>query len=64
MLNVPVCWISKAGRGVPLSSSEAEYAVLSEAFKEIKFMDFLLRDIGIDFKLQIVVKPITLVQFL
>jgi hypothetical protein len=56
LMNVPVCWRSKAQRGVTLSSSEAEYFAISEAIKEIKFMYFLLRDIGIDVELPIVVK--------
>jgi hypothetical protein len=54
--NVPVCWRSKAQRGVTLSSSEAEYVAISEAVKEIKFLYFLLRDIGIEVDLPIVVK--------
>jgi hypothetical protein len=37
-MNVPVCWRSKAQKGVTLSSSEAEYVAMSEAFKEIKFI--------------------------
>jgi hypothetical protein len=39
-----------------LSSSEAEYAAISEDTKEIKFLCFLLRDIGIEMILSIVVK--------
>ena len=54
--NVPVCWRSKAQRGVTLSSSEAEYVAISEAVKEIKFLYFLLRDLGIQVDLPIVVK--------
>lgn len=54
--NVPVCWRSKAQRGVTLSSSEAEYVAISEAVKEIKFLYFLLQDIGIEVDLPIVVK--------
>ena len=54
--NVPVCWRSKAQRGVTLSSSKAEYVAMSEAVKEIKFLYFLLRDIGIEVELPIVVK--------
>jgi UPF0716 family protein affecting phage T7 exclusion len=41
---------------VTLSSSEAEYVAISEAVKEIKFLYFLLKDIGIEMTLPIVVK--------
>ena len=54
--NVPVCWRSKAQRGVTLSSSEAEYVAMSEAVKEIRFIYFILKDIGIEVQLPIVVK--------
>jgi len=52
----PVCWRSKAQKGVTLSSSEAEYVAISDAVKEIKFLYFLLQNIGIDVELPIVVK--------
>jgi hypothetical protein len=35
LMNVPVCWRSKAQRGVTLSSSKAEYVAISKAVKEI-----------------------------
>jgi hypothetical protein len=54
-MNVPVCWISKAQRGVTLSSSKAEYVTISEAVKEIKFIYCLLREIGIEINLLITV---------
>jgi hypothetical protein len=54
--NVPVCWRSKAQRGVTLSSSKAEYVAMSEAVKEIRFIYFILKDIGIEVELPIVVK--------
>jgi hypothetical protein len=54
--NVPVCWRSKAQRGVTLSSSEAEYVAMSAAVKEIRFIYFSLKDIGIEVELPIVVK--------
>jgi hypothetical protein len=53
LMNVPVCWRSKAQRGVTLSSSEAEYIVIPEAIKVLKFMYFLLCDIGVDVELPI-----------
>jgi hypothetical protein len=42
--------------GVTLSSSEAEYVAISEAVKETTFLYFLLKDIGIEMTLPIVVK--------
>jgi hypothetical protein len=54
--NAPVCWRYKAQKGVTLSSCEAEYVTISEAVKEIKFLYFLLKDIGIEMTLPIVVK--------
>jgi hypothetical protein len=56
LMGVPVSWRSKAQRGVTLSSSKAEYVAISEAVKEIKFMYFLLQDIGFDVELPIVVE--------
>ena len=50
-MNVPVCWRSKAQRGVTLSSSEAEYVAISEAVKEIKFIYYLLQGFGIEIDL-------------
>jgi hypothetical protein len=55
-MNVPVCWRSKSQKGVTLSSTEAEYVAISEAVKEVKFIYYLLRDIGIEVKLPIIVK--------
>jgi hypothetical protein len=56
LMNVPVCWRSKSQKGVTLSSSEAEYVAMSEAVKEVKFIYYLLRDIGIEVELPIIVK--------
>jgi len=52
----PVCWRSKAQKGVTLSSSEAEYVAISDAVKEIKFLYFLLQNLGVELALPIVVK--------
>jgi hypothetical protein len=41
---------------VTLSSIEAEYVAMSEAVKEIKFIYYLLREIGIEVNLLITVK--------
>jgi hypothetical protein len=46
----------KGQKGVTLSSSEAEYIAMSEAVKEICFIHFLLKGMGVDVKLQIVVR--------
>jgi hypothetical protein len=56
LMNVPVCWRSKSQKGVTLSSTEAEYVAMSEAVKEVKFIYYLLRDIGIEVELPIIVK--------
>jgi hypothetical protein len=56
LMNVPVFWRSKGQRGVTLSSSKAEYAAISEAVKEIKFIYYLLRKIGNEVNLPITVK--------
>jgi ketol-acid reductoisomerase len=56
LMNVPVCWRSKSQKGVTLSSTEAEYVAMSETVKEVKFIYYLLRDIGIEVKLPIIVK--------
>jgi hypothetical protein len=55
-MNVPVCWRPKSQKGVTLSSSEAEYVEMPEAVKEVKFIYYLLRDIGIEVKLLIIAK--------
>jgi hypothetical protein len=55
-MNVPVCWRSKAQRGVTFSSSKVEYVALSEAVKETKFIYYLLREIRIEVNLPIKVK--------
>ena len=55
----PVCWRSKAQKGMTLSSSEAEYVAISDAVKEIKFLYFLLQNIRIELDLPIVVKTDT-----
>jgi hypothetical protein len=47
LMNLPVCWRSNSQKGVTLSSTEAEYVAMSEAVKEVKFIYYLLRDIGI-----------------
>ena len=53
---VPMCWKSKAQRGVRLSSTEAEWIALSEAAKEIIFVLQLLKSLGIKVNLPIKVR--------
>jgi tartrate dehydratase beta subunit/fumarate hydratase class I family protein len=55
-MNVPVCWRSKSQKGVTLSSTEAECVAMSEVVKEVKFIYYLLCDIGIEVELPIIVK--------
>jgi hypothetical protein len=56
LLGAPICWRSKGQKGVTLSSSEAEYVAMLEAVKTICFIYFLLKGMGIDVKLPIVVR--------
>jgi hypothetical protein len=56
LMNIPVCWRSKAQKGVTLSSSEEEYVTILDAVKEIKFIYYLLQDIGNNVELPILVK--------
>jgi hypothetical protein len=55
-MNVSACLQSKSHKGVTLSSTEAEYVAISEAVKKVKFINNLLREIGIEVELQIIVK--------
>jgi hypothetical protein len=56
LIDIPVSLRSKAQRGVTLSNSKVEYVAISEAVKEIQFMNYLLQDIGFDLEVPIVVK--------
>jgi hypothetical protein len=56
LMNVPVCCQSKSQKGVTLSSSDAEYVVMSEAEKEVQVIYYLLCDISIEVELPIIVK--------
>jgi hypothetical protein len=56
LLGAPICWRSKGQKGVTLSSSEAEYVAMLEAVKEIRFIYFLLKGMGFDVKLPIIVR--------
>jgi hypothetical protein len=55
-MNVPICWRSKAQRGVALSSSEAEYVAILESVKRSSASIYLLREICIEVNLPITVK--------
>jgi len=56
LLGVPISWRSKSQRSVTLSSSEAEFVVLSEAAKEVKFIVQIMQSIGIEVKLPVIVR--------
>ena len=56
LLNVPICWCSKAQRTVTLSSSETEYVAIPEDIKEIHFISLLFKDIHAEVKLLITLK--------
>jgi hypothetical protein len=56
LLGVPICWRSKAQKGVTLSSSKAEYVAMLEAVKEIRCIYHLLRSMFIEVKLPIIVR--------
>jgi hypothetical protein len=56
LLNVPICWCSNSQTGLTLSSTEAEYAKISEVVKGLKFIHYLLSGLHIKVNLPIVVK--------
>jgi hypothetical protein len=56
LLGASICWRLKGQKGVTLSSIEAEYVAISEAVKEILFIHFLLKGMGVDIKLPIFVR--------
>ena len=53
---VPVAWKSKSMRSVVLSTAEAEYVVISEVVKEIKFFYQLLESMDVKVPLPIKVR--------
>jgi hypothetical protein len=55
LMNVPVCWRTKAQRGVTLSRIKNKYVAISEVLMDIKFIYYLLREIGIELN-----RPITM----
>jgi hypothetical protein len=56
LLGAPICWRSKGQKGVTLSSSESEYVAMLEAVKEIRFIYFLSKGMGVGVKLPLVVR--------
>jgi hypothetical protein len=56
LLDLPICWRSKAQSRVKLSSAEAEYIAIFEAAKEIKFIYYLLKDLHAQVNFPIIVK--------
>ena len=55
-MDVPIIWRSKAQASVALSSTEAEYYAISEAAKETKFVYQLLKEMGIEIELPIIMR--------
>jgi hypothetical protein len=49
----PISWKSKSGKSVTLSSTEAEYYAVSEAAKELVFVNNILRSMDISVQLPI-----------
>jgi hypothetical protein len=56
LFGVPIFWRSKSQKGVTLSSIEVEYVAMSKAAKEIRFIIYLLRVMGIPVKLPIIIR--------
>ena len=54
--DAPIIWSSKAHRSVTLSSSEAEYVLLSESSKEVKLIWMLLKSTSLEVKPEITVR--------
>ena len=52
---IPIAWQSKGMKSVVLSTTEAEYMVLSEVVKELKFIVQLLQTMNIEVELPITV---------
>jgi hypothetical protein len=56
LCGAPILWISKTGKSVKLSSTEAEYYATLEIAKEIIFAKNLLEEIGIQLQFPIAIK--------
>ena len=56
LLGASICWRSKGQQVVLLTSCEAQYITMSEAVKEIKFIYYLLKGMGVEVKLPIIVR--------
>jgi hypothetical protein len=52
----PISWKSKSGKSVTLSSTEAEYYASSEAAKELVFVHNLIKSMGIELQLPIILQ--------
>ncbi len=55
LLSVPIVWKSKSQKSVTLPSSEAEFVMLSEVVKDIRFVVQVLELIGVKVKFPIIV---------
>ena len=51
-----ISWKSKSGRGVTLSSTEAEYYACSEAVKELIFIQNVIKSMGLPLELPMIAK--------
>ena len=54
-MGAPIFWKSRLQKTVALSSTEAEYYAISEVSKEIKFVIMLLKSIGIEPTLPVII---------
>ena len=58
--DIPIAWKSKSMKSVVLSTTEAEYVVVSKVVKEIKFLYQLLLSMGVQVSLPIKIKVDTM----
>ncbi|MCU9931140.1 Ty1/Copia family ribonuclease HI, partial [Escherichia coli] len=52
----PISWKFKSGKSVTLLSTEAEYYASSEAAKELAFVHNLIKSMGIELQLPIILQ--------
>jgi hypothetical protein len=56
ILDVPIMWKSKSHKSVTFSSSKAEYFALSEAAKDVKFIEMVLQSLRIKSETPVTIK--------